>query len=968
MFKIFDLLQKARKTVLKNRSFRVAVAGATLLGTTQTGSGQQLDTLEQSASRIVTQQCVTCHNVEKPTSGLDLSRRGGAIAGGQSGPALVPGDPEASLMYRKVAAGEMPFGNPLPPQDREIIRRWIEAGASWGMVSSHERKRADGTWWSLQPLKTAQLPASDNIPDDWRRSPIDRWVYAGMARKGLRPAPEADRRTLMRRAYFDLIGLPPSPEELEDFVSDPNPRAYEALIDRLLASPRYGERWARHWLDVVGFGESDGFGGNKIRDHAWPFRDYVIRSLNEDKPFDQMILEQLAGDVISAGDPETEVATGFLVAGPRNTVKVANIESNLKRRAVELDGMITATAGSFLGLTVHCARCHDHKFDPISQEDYYRLQAVFAGVEFGERPWAAPEMVAANSSRTEELRLATEKTETGLKALKEEAALRLESRRSEILQRFGKPVDARGTEETFSPVEAGYVRMTILGASQRKDPPVLDELEVWSSGPRSRNVALASLGARATSRSTRKADDNEAAYSVDYIIDGRFDKSWWSGDPGTGQVTIKLPGLHRIDRIFWSRDRQGAYGGIHERCVPVSYVIEVSRDGEDWQAVADTEGRLPFEHERREEVLLKEAVSRQERAQWDEVTRRLEELKKAREGLEDLPVSFAGIMRQPEEPTRLLKRGDPMQPGEIVSPGSPGALAERLPPFELSPDAPESERRLALARWITHDENPLTARVLANRLWHYHFGSGLVETPNDFGFNGARPTHPDLLDWLARRIRMLGWRWKPFHKEIMLSRTYRQSSRHVAEFARIDQDERFLWRFPPRRLEAEALRDSILAVSGKLDLRMGGPGFRLYRYSVDIAAIYHPLEEFDESTLRRAIYHQSVRAVRPGLLGPFDCPDSAFSAPRREVSTTPLQALALLNGRFSVQQAEFMAQRIAAEVGSHPGAQVDRAFGLAFGRKPEPPEREAAIELIEGEGLAAFCRAVINTNEFIFVM
>ena len=510
--------------------------------------------------------------------------------------------------------------------------------------------------------------------------------------------------------------------------------------------------------------------------------------------------------------------------------------------------------------------------------------------------------------------------------------------------------------------------MTILAASQSKDPPVLDELEVWTSGPRSQNVALASVGAKATAKSTRKAQDNDAAYSVDYVIDGRFDKSWWSGDPGTGQVTIELPGLQEVDRVFWSRDRQGAYGGIHERCVPVRYVIEFSSDGEHWQRVADTEGRLPFEPQQREEFMLREALGQQGRARWDSLMQRLEELKGAGSSLGELPAAFAGVMRHPEAPTRLLEGGNPMKPGKIVVPGSLTALGTLVPAFALPPDAPESERRLALARWITHNGNALPPRVLANRLWHYHFGKGLVETPNDFGFNGARPTHPELLDWLARRVQNLGWRWKPFHKEIMLSRTYRQSSRHVASYAAMDQDVRYLWRFPPRRLEAEAIRDAILSMSGKLDLTMGGPGFRLYRYSVDIAAIYHPLEEFDESTFRRAIYHQNVRAVRPGLLGVFDCPDSAFSAPRRELSISPQQAMALLNGRFSVQQAEFMARRIAAEAGPHASTQVDRAFLLAFGRPPEAQEREAGVELIEQEGLTALCRAMLNANEFIFVM
>ena len=931
-------------------------------------AAQQPDAVEQSAFRIVSQQCLTCHNTKKPSAGLDLTTRESAIAGGQMGQALVPGDPEASLIYSKVANGQMPFGNPLPPEDRELFRRWVESGAPWGMVSAHTRAKADRNWWSLQPLKVSDAPAREQIPDNWNRSPIDRWVYAGLIEKELSPAPEADRRTLIRRASFDLIGLPPSPEEIEAFVADPNPNAYESLLDRLLASPRYGERWARHWLDVVRFGESDGYEQNRVRNNAWPFRDYVIRSLNQDKPFDQMVLEHLAGDLVAAGDPQTEVATAFLVSGPHDTVRIANIEGKRQQRANDLDDMVSATASSFLGLTVHCARCHDHKFDPILQEDYYRMQAVFNGVQFGERPWADPPMVASHASRTEEIRRALEAVEQRFTTLLEAAALRLESRKADILERFQDPVDSVGTEESFPALDARYVRMTITAVAKAIDVAVLDELEVWTAGRKPRNVALSSQGARVTARSTRKEDAATNTYGVEHVIDGRLDRYWWSDEKGAGQVTIELPGLHRIDRVFWSRDRQGAYGHIHLRNVPVGYIIEVSTDGEKWQTVADTHSRLPYDSKEREEFLLVEALSKEQRVNWDRLAGRKQELDKARKSLDPLPMAYSGILSQPKEPSHLLERGNPMKPGKVVSPGNLSALADLLPPFELPPEAPESERRLALARWITHDQNALTARVLANRIWHYHFGTGVVATPNDFGFNGARPTHPELLDWLAGRVQLLGWRWKPFHKEIMMSMTYRQSSRHVAEFAEIDSDTRYLWGFPPRRLEAETIRDSILAVSGKLDLRMGGPGFRLYSYTVDNVATYYPQEEFGESTFRRAVYHQNVRAVKPGLLGPFDCPDSALSTPRREVTTSPLQALTLLNGRFSLQQAVFLAERLAAEAGQHPGAQVDRAFGLAFGRVPEAGERKAAIGLVERHGLAVFCRALINSNEFIYVM
>ena len=897
---------------------RAATFLAACLGIAISSWAQQQEDLEQAATGIVSRRCMACHDAEQRTSGLDLSRLEGAIEGGQGGEALVPGDPEASLMYQRVASGEMPLGNPLPNEEREILRRWVEAGAPWKTAFSHERKRADRTWWSLQPLKWTPPASNENAPKAWQQSPIDRWIHAGVIEKGLHHAPEADRQTLIRRAFFDLIGLPPSPEEIEAFASDPNPDAYEALIDGLLVSPRYGERWARHWLDVVRFGESHGYETNRIRDTAWPYRDYVIRSLNEDKPFDQMVLEQLAGDRVATGDPKTEAATGFLVAGPHDTVKIANVEGNRAKRANDLNDILTATAGAFLGLTVHCARCHNHKFDPIDQEDYYRMAAVFDGVSFGERPWAPPKEIARHASRTEELNRKLKKVEQELTTMKDSAALRLDSQRAGILRRFREPVDSKGTEERFPPVDARYLRMNILGVSKGKDVAVLDELEVWTAGDSSRNVALASTGARVTARATRIPDDDATAYVVEHVNDGRFDRYWWSDEPGLGQVTIELPAIHQIDRVFWSRDRQGAYGGIHLRNVPARYTIEVSTDGETWKQVADTTSRLPYDEAEREELLHTEVLTPDEKKAWIALAERVKELEAAEKALPPLPQAYIGAMSQPKEPTRLLARGNPMEPGKVLSPGSMSALAELVPPFELAPDAPESERRLELARWITHDNNALTARVLANRIWHYHFGTGLVATPNDFGFNGERPTHPELLDWLAARIQLLGWRWKPLHKEIMMSMTYRQSSRHVASHAELDRDARYLWRFPPRRLEAEVIRDSILAVSGKLDLRMGGPGFRLYRYTVDNVATYYPLDELDESTFRRSVYHQNVRAVKPGLLGPFDCPDSALSAPRREVTTSPLQALALLNGRFIRDQARFLAERIVKEAGSRP--------------------------------------------------
>ncbi|HEX6984223.1 MAG TPA: DUF1549 and DUF1553 domain-containing protein, partial [Planctomycetaceae bacterium] len=537
---------------------------------------------------------------------------------------------------------------------------------------------------------------------------------------------------------YDLTGLPPTPEEIESFAAADRPDAYERLVDRLLASPRYGERWGRHWLDVVRFGESNGFERNVLINNVWPFRDYVIRSFNEDKPFDRLVLEHLAGDVIAAGDSDVAVGTAFLVCGPYDNVGNQDPAAAAVIRADALDEMIRATGEAFLGLTVGCARCHDHKFDPITQADYHALYATFAGVKHGER-------------------------------------------------------------------DVGR-------------------------GP------------------------------------------WWVGlfEPAPG-------------------------------------------------------------------------------------------------------------------PFHVFRGGDPQRKGDEVVPASLAVLDALPSRYELPKEASEAERRLALARWIASPENPLTARVLANRVWHYHFGVGIVDTPSDFGFMGGRPTHPELLDRLARELIDGGWRLKPLHRLIVTSQTYRQAS-VIADFGlrnadrsspnpksqipnpqSIDADARLLWRFPPRRLTGEEVRDTMLAVAGRLDGRIGGPGFRLYEYVEDNVATYVPLDEHGPETFRRAVYHQNARAARVDVLTDFDCPDPAFAASRRPTTTTPLQALAMTNHAFPLAMAEAFADRLRREAGDAPAHQIRRGFLLAFGREPAAEELAAAEGLVAAHGLRAFCRAVLNSNELVTV-
>jgi hypothetical protein len=633
-------------------------------------------------------------------------------------------------------------------------------------------------WWSLRPLASSE-PPSEGILADWSANPIDRFIYARLAAAGLQPNSQADRRTLIRRVSYGLTGLPPSPDEVETFVQDPAPDAYEKLVDRLLASPRYGEHWGRHWLDVVRFGESTGFEVNHVVDNAWPFRDYVIQSLNEDKPFDRLVMEHLAGDALAPGDPDVEAGLTFLVCGPVDIVGNSDAAQAAQIRADTVDEIIRATSEAFLGLTIGCARCHDHKFDPISQNDYYRLYATFAGVYHDDRMVAPPEALRQREAKLAELE------------------------------------------------------------SQKK--PLLEEVK------------------------TCKAS------------------------------------------------------------------------GEDDKRIAELESRIA-------------------------------ELDKQIAALPSVPSLRVGRFEQPATPQHVFEGGDATRKGDEVPAASISTLGEVATAYELPSDALEKDRRLALARWIVADDNPLPPRVLVNRLWHHHFGTGIVATPSDFGTMGQPPTHPELLDWLARQLLADGWKLKSLHKLIVTSQTYRQSSAYRADAAHVDADARLLWRFPPRRLAAEEIRDTMLLLAGKLDERRGGPGFRLYEYTRDNVATYTPLETFGPETYRRSIYHQNARASVIDLLTDFDAPDCAFSNSRRITTTTPSQALALMNHRFTIDMCEAFAARLANETGNNDAtAQVQRAFEVAFTREPDATELAAAAALVKEHGLPAFCRALLNANESIYV-
>jgi mono/diheme cytochrome c family protein len=887
---------------------------------------------ERQIRPIITDKCLACHASDARKGGLDLTRRSLAVAGGTSGPAIVAGQPDESLLFEKISAGEMPPKNPLRAEQVAAVRAWIAAGAPYP-DEPLTPKRAGPGWWSLQPIRRPVVPAVRTV--GWVRDPIDAFIGEKLEANHLNPAPEADRATYIRRVSFDLVGLPPTPEEIATFVRDSSPEAYERLVDRLLASPRYGERWGRHWLDVVRFGESHGYETNALRPSAWPYRDQVIRSFNRDTPFSQFVLEQLAGDTIPNADWLTQAATGFLVGGTHDVVGNQTPEGMLQQRADDLDDIITAAGTAFLGLTINCARCHDHKFDPITQRDYYAMQAIFAGVNHADRELPVPD----KEERRRERRI----VEAELALLESQMDATEPLTGPEVKQTRRRPVNAQRNVERFLPTPARFVRFTVLATNDGIEP-CIDELEIHTAAAVPRNVAH-SPRAQTTASSEYP---NSAIHKIVHVNDGRYGngRSWISKEPGKGWVQVELPGVELIDRIVWGRDREEKY---RDR-LAVNYRIEVATEPGEWRLAASSEDREASSS------LSKNTPSAAADVRRQQLLARIA-------ALSDTFKSYVGAFSQPE-PTHLLVRGDPTKQGEIVAPASISAIRVKL---AVDASTPEARRRQALAEWIAQPDNPLPARVMVNRIWHYHFGRGVVATPSDFGFNGDRPSHPDLLDWLAAEFLANGGRLKPLHRRIVLSATYRQSSAVDPKAVQIDAQNRLVWRMSPKRLEAEAIRDAILSVSGRLDLRMGGPGYTLWEPNTNYVTVFKTLTDLGPDAFRRMVYQFKPRSQADPTFGAFDCPDAALVAPRRNSSTTALQALNLLNSRFLLAQSAAFAERIRREGGDQPDGQVARAFRLAFGRDPNDRERSAAVELVRANGAESLCRALFNSNEFLFV-
>ncbi|MBS1808387.1 MAG: PSD1 domain-containing protein [Acidobacteria bacterium] len=835
----------------------------------------QQPTLSQQAYKILQQNCFGCHGAAK-ASELDLRTAEGVLAGGENGKVIVPGDAQASRLFQFITHQEkptMPPGKKLSDADIETLRQWIAAGALFDgfaplaveaakaeTAKLPERPFTDAErgFWAFQAIKRTTPPRATLA--SWNRNPIDAFLFAAMKAKGVKPSPKADRRTLIRRAYLDLTGLPPTPEEVAAFVNDKAPDAYEKLIDRLLASPHYGERWARHWLDLVRYADSGGFEFDVDRPEGWRYRDYVVKAFNEDMPYDQFIREQLAGDEYAPESDDAMIATGFLRLGPEGG------GGGERGRQDALDDVITTTSLTFMGMTVGCARCHDHKFDPIRQSDFYRIQAVFAPTRPVNHPLVKPDVVAAHQAETRRI----ETQQRPLKKAKDE-------------------------------LEAPYLKMLVEEAVSR----LPEYMQIAWRTPEDKRTA----GQKLNVQQIRKTLEDDT-------------------------LSMKLTDKDIVARM----------------------------SAEDKQKHQDLVTQI-------------RALDRQKPKPY--------------------PTARAiGEMSAKPAPTHFLHRGSADAKGPAVQPGVLSVIGEC--DFPTPPaNAKSSFRRRGLAEWLTNKQNPLTARVMVNRLWQHHFGEGLVRTPSNFGKMGELPTHPELLDWLAlefmnadfgvrnaesattphstlRAPHSQAWSLKAMHRLMMTSQVYQMVSDDIAANVAIDPENKLLWRMPRVRLEAEIIRDAILAVAGNLDRTLGGPCVYPYidpkLFQSSTKRTWPGKPDDDPSTWRRSLYIFSKRSIRYPLFETFDQPNLINSCERRNRSTIAPQALLLMNNNFVLFEAQKFAERLRKEAGADVAKQIERAYQLALGRAPSAFERTKTAKFIQGNptGLAEFCQALFNLNEFVY--
>jgi len=884
-------------------------------------------------------------------------------------------------------------GKQLTPVQIETLRQWIAQGALW---DEH---------WSLKPLRRPTVPGLTDAGKKWARNPIDQFILAKQNELSLAPSPQADSLTLIRRLTFDLTGLPPTPEQIDTFLKDKSPGAYNKLVDRLLASPHYGERWGRHWLDVVKYADTCGYDKDKLRPNAWPYRDYVIRAFNEDKPYTRFVEEQLAGDALYPNTPDGILGLGFIAAGPWDfighvEVPETKIDGRIARN-IDRDEMVSNTLNTFTSSTIQCARCHTHKFDPFTQKHYYSLQSVFAAVDRAERPYDINQGTIKKknelTSRVAELKKQLATLDTQIKkeggaqvaALdKKIAALKPKAKLKNKSVEFGyhsaivkepnqtkwvqvdlgsatnlRRVVLRPCHDDFNNIGGGFgfpVRFKVEGAATAdfKNPiSIGDETHADFPNP---DIAPVGFTTKAKARFIRITATRLAKRSNDYILA----ISELEALDATGKNVARNAKVSSPDSI--EAPKRWRRANLTDGIYPVAG---------DESAIAQMQ-----EVTRQRQTILAKLDTPERKAKRKQIQTDLAAAQKSLKALPSGKMVYAAAtdfkVQGNFKPTKgkprivnILHRGNIQDPRGEVRPGTlpifPGENFE----FKLAANHPESARRAALAKWITRKDNPLTWRSIANRIWLWHFGQGIVETPNDFGRMGLPPSHPKLLDWLALEFRDSGGSFKYLHKLIVTSSTYRQSSALSEKFDQIDSDNRLLWRMNRRRLEAEELRDAILATSGTLNLKLGGPGFYLFKLEKTTHSPHYEYHKFDPAETkshRRSIYRFIARSQPDPFMTTLDCADSSQSTPQRDETLTSLQALSLLNNKFTLYMAGRFAERLKKE-SKTPKGRIRRAHLLTTGRPPTLREMDALDTYAQQHGLTNLCRVLFNLSEFTYL-
>lgn len=931
---------------------------------------------------LLARKCYACHGPDKGEGGLHLHERDAAFKRLESGEhAIVPGKSADSALIARVTTTDHdvrmpPEGKPLTPEEVDLLKRWIESGATWQLH------------WAFQPVQDPPAPAVQNPA--WVRNPIDAFVLAKLEQHNLPPNPQASAATLLRRLSVDLTGLPPSFAEMQAFQTESaaNPdAAYEAAVDRLLASERYGEQWARHWLDVVRFAETNSFERDGVKPYAWRYRDYVIRSLNEDKPYDRFLKEQLAGDELPDATADSLIATGFYRLG------VWDDEPADRLLAVYdgYDDIVTTIGQGMLAMTVNCARCHDHKIDPIPAADYYSFVAFIRNLTPNgyENPNTVQPIFPNPGDR--------ERYETNVKLLREKQD-RLQAQVSEFENEFRGKIQAAAAPagmEDLDDLEYRFYRETFdkLPDFDALKPETVARLErpFFDIRPATREnffgfVFTGVLKVPADGEYTFTVDSDDG---VRLLLEGKevlkYDGIHGVGSPQVIKVALKQGRVPvRLD-YFQGQGGKGLSVQWSGAKFADRFLSATTADGTD---IADLQNQTPGAINGRN----RSPISEQMKARGQQVlgAERFVQYEQAREALEaakrEKPWDQYALCVTEHGPTApetfILRRGNPQAQGDLVEPAFLGILGGGPAKVESRPEGSRTTgRRMELANWIASTDNPLATRVIVNRLWQHHFSRGIVRSPNNFGQLGEPPTHPELLDWLASELVRQGWKLKPLHKLMVMSNTYRQSSMGREDGLARDPANDWFWRYNLRRLSAEELRDSVLAVNGRLNPKMYGPGIYPEISQEVLAGQSQPGSGWGKSSYeeqaRRSVYIHVKRSLIVPELSTFDFPDTDTTCEARFHTTQPGQALSLLNGAFFNQQAEELATRVKREAGEQPVARIARVIELVLDRPATPAEIDRGRKLIEtlqskhqqtpDAAFNHYCLMVLNLNEFIYV-